>query len=398
MADVTEVTQETQVSPEQQQQVDAKASLDQLMARNLGIGLPAGQQPIIPNAPRGTSSTETTENIIVTENTVVPEFKFDTFKTEFGYEKPEDIAAEIKQLRAFKATPQTAAELKFENDQSKLIFEALKAGKTKEVYTYLAEQERLDRFSALEITAESAPDIIKAGFQLKYKGLSPEMVEHKFNKTFGLPKEPVQYADEEIDDFKVRTDEWKSAVKDVQMERLIEANLIKPDLEAAKSKLVLPEITQTADQDYIAWKKEQAEIQTANAEVFEAYKVFKNEDVKFEQDFIDEANKINAKVEYIPSVEAFKKAQEMVTDLDKFFAMYKNSDGSPNRKAFISDIAFIVDKKAFVASAMNQAKNATIKASLPDNQSNNGLQRQTTTVVEKSELDKQMEAAGIRRN
>lgn len=369
-----------------------KVELDRQMA--IALGTPQAQ-PEIENVERGTSSSEPV--ITSTEPIAVPEFKFETLKEKFGYEKPEDAITEIEQLRHLKANP-TPAELKFENESSEKIFKLLAAGKQKEVLSYLADQERYESLSSLEVNDSSAEDIIKAGMQLKYKGLTTDMINHRFNKTFGLPKEPVIRGDEDQEDFDQRKADWTEQVKEIKMERVIEANLVKPEIEAAKSKLVIPEIPQNVDQEYLNYKKEKETIATSNAEVFEAYKVFKQDDVKFEQDFNDEANKIAFKMEYTPSAEAFKKAQDCVTDLDKFFAMYQNSDGSPNRKAFISDFAFIIDKKAFIAEAMKQAKNATIKAQLPDNNAESGIVRQlVTNAGEESELDRQMRLAGVKR-
>ncbi len=402
MADDSIMTQEVQGAPEPQA-ADAKAQLDQLMAANLNAWLPKEQQIVVPEPAQEQAvvqegSTGNVSEVQATEPaaTTVPEFKFNEIVTEFGYEKPEDVVAALREYKTFRDAPPTPAELKFENEKSKLLFEAIKSGKTADVYTLLDEQQRLERLTSLEVTKDTAADIIKAGFQLKYKGLSPEMVEHKFNKTFGIPAEPRISEDEDAEDFTIRHNEWKAQVKDVEMERLIEANLIKPELESAKAKLVLPEIPQTQDQEYLQWKQEQENLVVENAKVIEAYKAFKHEDVKYDQDFIDEANKINVKLEYVPSAEDFRKAQECVVDLDKFFSMYKNSDGSPNRKAFMQDIALLINKKAYTASIANQVKNATIKASLPDNQSERS-QKQVVNVGEESELDRLMRLNGITR-
>lgn len=387
MADDTVITQEAAVDP----QVAAKAELDQLMNRNLGIGVPGQQaQPVI----------QTANNEAAVQEAVIeqPTFSFDTFKTEFGYEKPEDIVAEIKQLREFKATPQTPAELKFENEQSKQLFEALKAGKTAEVRAFLVEQNKLENLSSIEVNDTSAEDIIKAGMGLRYKGLTDAEINYKFNKQFGIPKEPVIKADEEPEDFDQRKAEWKSRVEEIKMERMIEAKTFKPEIESAKAKLVIPEIPQTVDQNYQNWKQEQEEMKTVDAETIEAYKTFKREDVNFEQDFIDEANKINTKIQYTPTIEGFQKAQKWATDIDSFYGEFKKPDGSPDRKGFITFLAMYADRKDLITSTATQVKNATIKASLPDNQQQDRNQRQILPLVEKSELDKQMEAAGIRRN
>jgi len=396
MADDTLIAQEqVQESPEQQQQAAAKAELDQLMARNLGIGLPPGRQPVLqPNVARETLQQEQQSN--QEQAVIVPEFKFDTFKAEFGYEKPEDIVAEIKTLRAKAATPSTPTpELKFENEQSEKLFKAFTAGKQKEVLAYLAEQDRLENITSKEVNESTAEEIIKTGMQFKYKGLTPDMINHRFNKQFGLPKEPLMKADEELEDFERRKAQWQEQVAEIKMERQIEANLIKPELEIAKSKLVIPEIPQTVDQEYLDWKKEQDEIKTVNAEVYEAYKQFKASDIETKIAFSDEAKKVAFEFQYVPDEKAFKTSQELVTDIDKFYATFRNQDGSPDRKGFIAAVDFMVNKDKIISAAISQGINAYIKSQLPDNQPNQ-TQRQVVLPTEETELQKQMRLRGIK--
>lgn len=84
--------------------------------------------------------------------------------------------------------------------------------------------------------------------QLKHKDLTPQEIDYKFNKQFGIPKEPTELATETEDEFKERHDQWKELVADVEMNRIIEAKTAKPDLEKAKAELVLPEIQQKENQ------------------------------------------------------------------------------------------------------------------------------------------------------
>ena len=374
------------------QPVDAKAELASLMAVQFGK-TPA---PVEQNVPLESGDPSGIKPVV--SEVVVPEFKFDTFKDKFGYSSPDEVLADIEALRTKVAEAPKPAEIKFENEASERLYKAIASGKQKEVTTILAEQDRLEELTSQEVTAANASEIIKMGMQLKYKGLTPDQINYKFNKQFAIPKEPVFNEDNEDEtEFKSRHSDWKATVADIEMDKLIEANLIKPELESRKQALILPTIAQDVDQDYLAWKQEQESMQTTNAEVLEAYKVFKSDDVRYDQDFIDEANKISTKFQYTPSAEAFKKAQEMVTDMDKFYSMYRNSDGSPNRKAFITDIAILVDKKQFVTQAMNQAKNATLKRELPDNGAGGVVRQLVETPGEPSELDKLMAQNGLRK-
>jgi hypothetical protein len=88
----------------------------------------------------------------------------------------------------------------------------------------------------------------------------------------------------------------------------------------------------------------------------------------------------------------------MVSDIDLFWKQFINPDGTPDRIRFAKAIYFAVNQDKVLTEAMKQSKNATIKASLPDNSQNGGLIRQMVTGPEEpSEIDKQMALRGIRK-
>lgn len=167
----------------------------------------------------------------------------DWLKREFGIEDVAVLKAERDEYRKLKETPPTAAEIKFADDQSKLIHELIREGKTKEVRQFLETQERIESLVGSDVNKDTAAEIIKLGMQLKYKDLSPKEIEYKFNKQFAIPKEPVQATDELDEEFAERKATWQEQVSDIEMNKIIEAKLAKPELESAKSKLVLPEIS-----------------------------------------------------------------------------------------------------------------------------------------------------------
>lgn len=375
---------------DQQQAPDAATQLAQNMAIALGTAPPAEIQ----------QQQATTEQ----QQTATVDY-FAPIKEKFGYESHEAAIKEIEGLRAFKAAP-PAAEYKFENEASAKLFKAWQSGKKNEVYEYLAKEQQIDRFLGAEVTADTADtaaDVVKLGMQLKYKDLSPAEIDYKFKKTFAVPPKPVQASDEEPEDYNTRLSTWQELANDKQMELLIEAKLAKPELEAAKSKLVFPEIADSQDEGYLQYKKSleqqtltQAEQAKKDAEAQAAYKAFTTKSIETKLPFIDEPNKINFEFQYEPDPESFTKAQAMAMDVNSFFESFYDKDGNPDRKAFLELVYFRQNKDKVILEAIKQGKNAAIKAMLPDN-SQNGMVRQMNTVVETSDLDKQMAANGIRR-
>lgn len=385
MADELEVQQPEVQQPEQPSQADL---IKEQMEFRLN-GTPPAQQP-------ETKIENAEEQPPVEDNQPAiehPSFSFGTLKEKFGYEKPEDVLTEIEQLRSLRENPVQAA-IKYENEQSEKLAKALQAGKVDEVYDYLNEQRQLDRLTVAEVNKDTADDIIKMSMQLKYKneGLSESDVAYKFGKMYKLPKEPVLDVDDE--DSVAAHNEWKETVADIEAGKIIDAKIAKRELEAAKAKLVLPNIEAEVDEDYIQYKKELEESAAIDAETVEAYKSFKPKDIETRINFKDETNKIEFEFHYEPEEEGFKQTLDLVTDTQKYLEKYKSSDGSPNRKQFLQDMYFIQNKEKIIMAAMNQAKNATLKAQLPDN-SQGSFQRQTPQGTEPSELHKYMQAAGV---
>lgn len=364
--------------PEQPQTPSVSPEIAQLMQLSLNGGI----------APQTTDPSTPTDATTVPATDTPPDI-FAPFKEKFGYQSPEDAIKEIEELRLYKAKP-TAAEVKFENEQSEKLFNAFKQGKDSEVYEYLAQQHKLNSLTTADVTKDNAADIIKLGMSLKHKDLTDAEITYQFNKRFALPKSPVQETDEDDTDFANRKAEWQDQMTDIEMGKIIEAKMIRPELETAKSKIVLPEINATVDEGYFQYLKRLDEQPEKDAAIAEAYKAFTPKSIETKMPFTDEANKIAFEFQYEPDVESFNKSVGMVTDVNNFFNCFINQDGTPNRKEFIEAIHFAMNSKKIIMEAMKQAKNATIKSFLPDNNSMPGGQRMSPQTQEPSELDKQM--------
>lgn len=346
--------------------------------------------PAVQTPTNGEVKTETpiTPATVVTK-TEAPVFNFDIFKDKYGYNTPEDAIKEIEELRGFKSAPVTTADIEFENELSEKLFKAIQGGKTKEVSQILYEQERLNSVLEKEVSKDTAADIIKTGMQVKYKNLTPQQIDYRFNKQFYIPKAPVQSPDELDEDFTARKQDWQQKVSDVEMDMIIEANLIKPELENAKSKIVLPELEQTVDEKYLQWQKSLEDQPKLDAEIISAYKAFNSKSIETKIPFNDETNKVKFDFQYEPDTESFNKAVDVASDITKLVAAFTTSDGKPDRQGFLSAMYFALNKDKVLKEAMNQTKNATIKSFLLAN--GGGTQRQFPQNQEMSELDKQMQ-------
>lgn len=179
---------------------------------------------------------------ITNEQVVEPFYK------KLGFEKEEDVENEIKTLREKKQD-----DIKFADEQSKHIYELLREGgdKKKEVLKFLAAQEKLETLVDSEVTKENATEIVKFGMRLKNSQLTDFEVDRLFNRKFQMPEKPSMEdiksdtnipADEEEKVYQERLSRWQSQIDEVNLDISIEAKQLKPELEKAKSELVLPEI------------------------------------------------------------------------------------------------------------------------------------------------------------
>lgn len=190
--------------------------------------------------PQAAQTEQQSEEEILDEN----DYRNRWLKDKWGYDSEETFEKEFNELKQLKEKKP----FEFSNDDSKKVAELINEGKTKELRQFLETQERLSDLTTAEVTKDTAEDIIKLGMQLKYKDLSPSEIQYKFNKEFGLPKEPAQGDLESDDEFAARKSDWQEKVNDIITNRVIEAKLLKPELSKFKTELVLPTIERQEQQ------------------------------------------------------------------------------------------------------------------------------------------------------
>lgn len=164
----------------------------------------------------------------------------DWLKRELEVDDIAIIKAEREEYKKLKeAKPD---ELKFENEDSKKLHELFRQGKWKEANSIIQKQERIDELYSAEVNKDTAADIIKLNMELKYPTLTKQQIEFQYKQEYGIPKEPVMKDTEDETEFQERHQAWEETVANIQMKAEIAATMAKPELAAAKSKLVLPDI------------------------------------------------------------------------------------------------------------------------------------------------------------
>jgi len=203
----------------------------------------------------------------------------DWLKRHFDTEDVAVLKAEREELKQLK---EKSKEFQFDEKQLKTL-EYLKPEKEDELFNYLQTKKKVDRLISEDVSEKNAADIVKFQMQQKYTTLSPEDIEYKFNRQYGIPKEPKEPQEEKFistDDYEAAKEkyledkqDWEQRVREVKNELLIDAKLAVPDIQKLKSELTLPDIQkpnqqQQLSQEDLAAIKASADLFVKNAEDF----------------------------------------------------------------------------------------------------------------------------------
>lgn len=380
------IAEPQQVQADVAQQPDFKAELDQMMAISLNGGIPPQAPEPQPVLPEAQNAPEPAQAHADTPQATDP---FGLIKQKFGYESHEAAIKEIEELRAFKEQPRLP-EFVFQSEDDARILKALAAGKRDELREFLNREAQIQQLVSGDVTKETAAQIVKLKMQLTNKDLTQQEIDYRYKKQFGVPPQPVRGMDEEDDEYNGRMAQWQEVVNDREMDLIIEAKMARPDIEKAKGQLSVPEIETPVDEGYAQYQKMLAQKAQDDAATRQAYKSLTAKAIETKLNFKDEANKIEFEFQFEPDAEGFTKAVETACDADLFWQTFTNSDGTPNRQKFLDAIYYANNKDKVIMSAINQGKNAAIKASLPDNSQSGLLIKQVTQNQEPNELDTQM--------
>ena len=279
------------------------------------------------------------------------------FQREFGSD-PTAAKAEWEALRKLKDQPQTPAERKFANEESKRFVEAMEAGKIDEAFSMYNQQKQLERLEKLELTKiEDAAEVIKANLQFKHKDLSPKEIEFLYNKRYSIPKQPSQLLDEDGDDYAQRIESWKSEVQEKEQEILIEAKLARPEFAKYKSELVFPDIQKAIPQQQEPDQKSLEAIEAGRnkflTQLEAGYKTFNGFETKVKDELVEIPIAFN-----VPDEERtayYNKLKEF--DINSYFdSRWFDKEGNANVSQMMSDLYLLENPgKVFEGVANNSA-------------------------------------------
>jgi len=182
-------------------------------------------------------------------------------KERFGYDSVEQAEEEFKK---FKEKP---SDFEFKDNVSKTLFDAIKEGKADDVYDILNQQKRLEKLTTSELTSDLAAEIVKTNISNKYKNLSPDEVDLLYYDQFFVPLKPEQGYEESDEDYTLKVKQWQSQSDYIEKKLMIEAKVIRPELEKLKSEIKLPDIYNEAE--YEAQSQAEFEVMQQARSIYE---------------------------------------------------------------------------------------------------------------------------------
>jgi hypothetical protein len=282
------------------------------------------------------------------------------FKDRFGYETVEDFENEFKK---FKETPA----FEFKDDISKTLFDAIREGKADDVYEVLNQQKRLEKLTTSELTSEIAAEIVKTNIKNKHKALSNEDVELLFYDQFFVPLKPEQGYDESDDDYAAKVNQWQSQVDYTERRLMIEAKVLKPEIEKLRSEITLPDIYNESGRE----AESQAEFEVMQ----EARSIYER---TLDSDFQSfNGFNVSVKDEDVEIPISFNVAEEerlaMKNDLEDFDTdlyfenRWFNKEGKPNVQQIMADKYLLENREKIFSKIANEAASQRLLAHLKKN-------------------------------
>jgi hypothetical protein len=267
-------------------------------------------------------------------------------KSNFGYESEDDFKKEISELKKIKDTP--IVEKEFANEESKKIYDNIKAGNTKEVRAYLEAKELLSNADSLQDEQK-----LKLFIKLQNPKFDQDLIEDEFAERYTFNE----------DEF--TGDEIKLRKEKVKLAQRLEDDLVKAQdyFKQYQTKIELPNIEAALpaiDDDFKNYQENLSIAQEERKVLLDKLSKVSEKDVSIKLNYADEASKINIDIDYQFDKEGFDKSKNTVADYFTFLSKnYYTEDGSPMVDKFASDVYKIQNFDKILTEAVKQAVNAT---------------------------------------
>lgn len=359
---------ETTVSTENNG-VETNYSQAQLEHFAFGTPLPAApaeisqEQGEIQDTTVTTSTTDTTNTTTVAPSEVTIDDKV-YLKEQTGYEDWNQLKADIESYKALKDTPQTQAEIKYANEESKRIHEAILAGNTKEVRDYLNAQELLSGVDTMNDEQR-----LKLYIKMQNPLFSDRLVNEEFQDQYHLDEES-------IDESKLERERLK-----LEQRKINDVKSANEYFTKYKTQIELPTIEKqiaqqqaTVDESYETFKASNAKaIEDYNNVVLPAINALKESDVALNISINDANNQMQFDVSVMPEKTDFDRAKNAAADFGThiqtaFYDEKGNFLASKLQRAILLEQNFDKYAQSIARQAVNAERKRVVSTNAPATQ------------------------------
>ena len=286
-------------------------------------------------------------------------------KMKLGFDDWDDAANQINELRNKK-------DFAFENEDSKKLFDYVREQKEDDLINFLQEKKKIERLSSAEVKdANTAAEIVKLSMYQKNKDLAQDEIDFLFNERFQKPAKPEQKYDELDADYEERVGAWENRVNEIEKRLVIEAKLVKPELEKIKSNYVLPDLNPSVQASPEVLEAQRQYMDNFYGSVNNVVNSFEG----FTATVKDEGADFN--VAYIPSYEEKQAVANQLNyfaennlDANMIFAeRWVNDDNTINVEQMTKDLFLLQNEGKITQKYVNEAANRRLTMHLK-NQSN----------------------------
>jgi hypothetical protein len=292
------------------------------------------------------------------------------------------------ELQKIKNTPTTATELAFANEQSKKIFENIKAGNNKQVREYLEAQELLSNSDSMNEEQK-----LKLYIKMNNPMYDPELVDMRFSKDYGFNEAAFKDEDGNI------TDPMGYKLAKIDALQRLKNDTTKADefFTQYKTKIDLSNIATTnasVDKDYEDYKASSAQYSQIHQQVIvPALTALKDSDVPFNVSVNDENNQIKFDLNVAVDPNDFEKARKYALDFNTFLQekMYDpsgNFQAAKLQRLILLNDNFDKYAQTIARQAVNAERKRVIEKETGGPQAQRNYNTQSTLSTEVQDLEK----------
>lgn len=271
-----------------------------------------------------------------------PSVDYDSFvKETFGFDSVEAAKEQFEKLKPV-----------LENEVSKTLYQAIKAGKEEDVFNIIQEQKKFNQLLEGDVDESKASEIIKRSYKSKFSDLTDDEIDLLMSEKYKAPTKPEKGDFEDDEEYAAKVKSWQKEFDNYNKKLIIDAKIAKPELAKLKDEIKLPEIEFNANGS----EKDSEELKKAR----ELYEQSLNSDYKAFDGFsvtIKDGEK-ETPITFSVSDEEKSQLKEMLSDFNPDEFLYKrwfSEEGKPLVKQMMADVYLLQNQAKILQKIGNEA-------------------------------------------